>query len=304
MGNSMDSMDDATLARLAEHTRVFAKLTPSQKERVVRLLRGQRHVVGFLGDGINDSPALRAADVGLSVDSAVDIAKEAADIILLEKNLMVLREAVIEGRRVFSNITKYLRMGASSNTGNMFSVLGASLFLPFMPLTPIQVLTNNLLYDFSQMAIPSDNVDAADIALPRHWDIGGIFKFMVLLGAVSSLFDYLTFAILLCFFDAWHDRALFQTGWFIESLMSQTLIIHILRTAQIPFFQSRASFSLTVMSATICVLGIWLPYSAFAATLGLRPLPSTYWLCLPPLLCAYAGAVFIAKSYGARHWGM
>lgn len=304
MGHSMDSMDDATLARLAEHTRVFAKLTPSQKERVVRLLRGRQHVVGFLGDGINDSPALRAADVGLSVDSAVDIAKEAADIILLEKNLMVLQEGILEGRRVFSNITKYLRMGASSNTGNMFSVLGASLFLPFMPLTPIQVLTNNLLYDFSQMAIPSDNVDAADIAMPRHWDIGGIFKFMVLLGAVSSLFDYLTFAILLWFFHAWQDPALFQTGWFIESLMSQTLIIHILRTAQIPFFQSRASFALSVMSATICVLGIWLPYSAFAATLGLQPLPPTYWIFLPPLLCTYAGAVFIAKCYGARRWRM
>ena len=301
-GTSLDSMQDAELAVLAERTRVFAKLTPSQKERVVRLLRGHKHVVGFLGDGINDSPALRAADVGLSVDGAVDIAKEAADIILLEKNLMVLQEGVLEGRRVFANMTKYLRMGASSNIGNMFSVLGASLFLPFLPLTPIQVLANNLLYDCSQMAIPSDSVDAAEIAMPCLWDMDRMFKFMLLLGAVSSLFDYLTFAMLLWFFDAWRDPALFQTGWFIESLLSQTLIIHILRTARIPFFQSRASVVLSVTSAAICALGIWLPHSAFAAALGLRPLPPCYWILLLPLLCAYAVSAFIAKRYGARLW--
>jgi len=304
LGSRIDSLDDAALADLAQRSRVFAKLAPAQKARVVRLLRSKGHVVGFLGDGINDSAALLAADVGVSVDGAVDIAREAADIILLEKNLLVLQSGVREGRRVFVNITKYIRMGASSNVGNMLSVLGASLFLPFLPLAPIQVLTNNLLYDFSQTAIPTDNVDAADIALPRQWDIQGIFKFMALLGPVSSLFDYATFAMMLWLFDAWQDAALFQTGWFIESLLSQTLVIHIIRTAGVPFLRSRASAALTATGAFVCLAGIWLPYSPLASVLGFRPLPAAYWMLLPLLLCAYGVLAYAAKRYVGRRWGM
>lgn len=303
LGSRIDSLDDVALADLAQRTRVFAKLAPAQKARVVRLLRSKGHVVGFLGDGINDSAALQAADVGLSVDSAVDIAKEAADIILLEKNLLVLRSGVLEGRRVFVNITKYIRMGASANLGNMLSVLGASLFLPFLPLAPIQVLTNNLLYDFSQTAIATDNVDAADIALPRQWDIQGIVRFMMLLGPVSSLFDYTTFAMMLWVFDAWQDAALFQTGWFVESLLSQTLIIHIIRTAGPPFLRSRASAALTATGAIVCLAGIWLPYSPLGPVLGFRPLPAAYWLLLPLLLCAYGALAYAAKCYFERRWG-
>ena len=244
LGAQIAAMDDAQLAEAADRTTVFAKLSPAQKERIVGALHRKGHVVGFLGDGINDSPALKAADVGISVDSAVDIAKESADIILLEKSLMVLQEGVIEGRKVFGNITKYIRMGASSNFGNMFSVLGASLFLPFLPMAPIQVLTNNLLYDFSQSAIPTDNVDEDSIAKPRRWDIDNIFKFVVVMGPVSSIFDYATFAVMLLVFDAWHNPALFQTGWFVESILTQTLIIHVIRTAKIPFLESRASAAL------------------------------------------------------------
>jgi Mg2+-importing ATPase len=212
---------------------VFAKLTPAQKERIVRALHLKGHVVGFLGDGINDSPALKAADVGISVDGAVDIARESADIILLEKSLMVLQEGVMEGRKVFGNITKYIKMGASSNFGNMFSVLGASLFLPFLPMAPIQVLTNNLLYDFSQTAIPTDNVDSDYLSAPRRWDIGNIFKFMIFIGSISSIFDYATYAMMLFVFDCWYNPPLFQTGWFVESLLTQTLITHIIRTAAV-----------------------------------------------------------------------
>ncbi len=202
----------------------------------------------------------------MSVDTAVDIAKESADIILLEKSLMVLQEGVIEGRKVFGNITKYIKMGASSNFGNMFSVLGASIFLPFLPMLPIQVLTNNLLYDFSQTAIPTDNVDDDYLAVPRKWDIGNIFKFMVFIGPISSIFDYATFFIMLYVFDAWTNASLFQTGWFVESLLTQTLIIHIIRTAKIPFLQSRASTPLMMTSLLICVVGVALPNMPMGAT--------------------------------------
>ena len=244
LGKDIERLSDHDLADLVDRTTVFAKLTPSQKERIVGALRVKGHVVGFLGDGINDSPALKAADVGVSVDTAVDIAKESADVILLEKSLLVLQDGVIEGRKIFANITKYIKMGASSNFGNMFSVLGASLFLPFLPMAPIQVLTNNLLYDFSQTAIPTDNVDDEYIAAPRRWDISNVFKFMVFIGPISSIFDYVTFGMLLYIFGAWTNPALFQTGWFVESLLTQTLIIHIIRTAKIPFIESRASAAL------------------------------------------------------------
>ncbi len=241
---------------------VFARLSPAHKQRIVKALQKKGHTVGFMGDGINDAPALRAADVGVSVDNAVDIAKESADVILLEKSLMVLEEGVLEGRKVFVNILKYIRMGASSNFGNMFSVIGASAWLPFVPMAPIQVLTNNLLYDFSQVPIPTDNVGLQQITKPRPWHIGEIAKFIVCIGPISSIFDYTTYAMMWFLFkcsqlnlappagiaarfanapsvEQSYAAALFHTGWFVESLMTQTLVIHVIRTNLIPFIQSR-----------------------------------------------------------------
>ena len=217
--------------------------------------------------------------MGISVDTAVDIAKEAADIILLEKSLMVLEEGVLEGRKVFANILKYVRMGASSNFGNMFSVLGASAFLPFLPMAPIQILTNNLLYDFSQVPIPADDVDPEQIAKPRPWHMGEITRFILFIGPCSSIFDYTTYFMMLYVFGCWStDHAsLFQTGWFVESLLTQTLIIHIIRTNRIPFLQSRASWPLTVTTAIIMAVGAWLPFSPIGHWLGFQPLPALYW---------------------------
>jgi Mg2+-importing ATPase len=304
LGSQVEQLDDAKLAEIADRTTVFAKLTPGQKERVVRALHLKGHVVGFLGDGINDSPALKAADVGVSVDTAVDIAKESADIILLEKSLLVLQQGVIEGRKIFANITKYIKMGASSNFGNMFSVLGASLFLPFLPMAPIQVLTNNLLYDFSQTTIPTDNVDKEYIAAPRRWDISNIFKFMVFIGPISSIFDYATYAMMLFVFDAWTNASLFQTGWFVESLLTQTLIIHIIRTARIPFIESRASAALITTTIIICIVGIALPFTWAGAALGFTPLPSLYWPLVAAMLVSYATLTHLTKIWFVRRWGM
>jgi Mg2+-importing ATPase len=242
LGADVEKMSDRELAEAALKTTLFARLSPAHKERVIRALRGQGHVVGFVGDGINDAPALRAADVGISVDTATDIAKESADLILLEKDLMVLEGGVTEGRKVFANILKYIRMGASSNFGNMFSVVGASAFLPFLPMAPIQVLTNNLLYDFSQVPIPTDAVDEEQVSRPRPWDIGEIKRFIFFIGPISSIFDYTTFFVMLWVFKCWDpSRApVFQTAWFVESLMTQTLIIHVIRTNRIPFISYRA----------------------------------------------------------------
>jgi Mg2+-importing ATPase len=304
LGAQIQAMDDEQLADAAQRTTVFAKLSPAQKERIIGALHRKGHVVGFLGDGINDSPALKAADVGISVDSAVDIAKESADIILLEKSLMVLQDGVVEGRKVFGNITKYIKMGASSNFGNMFSVLGASLFLPFLPMAPIQVLTNNLLYDFSQSAIPTDNVDEDYVAQPRRWDIDNIFKFVVFMGPVSSIFDYATFAVMLLVFDAWHNPALFQTGWFVESLLSQTLIIHVIRTGKIPFLESRASAALIATTIVICIVGIALPFTWAGSALGFTPLPWSYWPLVAGLLLAYAVLAQLVKTWFVRRWGI
>jgi P-type Mg2+ transporter len=300
----IEQLREDELADLAERTTVFAKLNPAQKERIVRALHLNGHVVGFLGDGINDSPALKAADVGISVDTAVDIAKESADIILLEKSLMVLQEGVSEGRKIFGNITKYIKMGASSNFGNMFSVLGASLFLPFLPMAPIQVSTNNLLYDFSQTAIPTDNVDEDYLTSPRRWDIGNIFKFMVFIGPISSIFDYATYAMMLFVFDCWNDPSLFQTGWFVESLLTQTLIIHIIRTAKIPFIESRASPALIATTVVICVVGIALPFTWAGAALGFVPLPGLYWPLVAGMLLSYAILTHLVKARFVRRWGM
>jgi Mg2+-importing ATPase len=304
LGAQVERMTESELADVADKTTVFAKLTPSQKERIVRALHRKGHVVGFLGDGINDSPALKVADVGISVDTAVDIAKESADIILLEKNLMVLQEGVTEGRKIFGNINKYIKMGASSNFGNMFSVLGASLFLPFLPMAPIQVLTNNLLYDFSQTAIPTDNIDEEYIAQPRRWDISNVFKFMVFIGPISSIFDYATYAVMLFVFDCWSNPSLFQTGWFVESLLTQTLIIHIIRTARIPFIESRASAPLITTTIIICCVGIALPFTWAGTALGFTPLPWLYWPLVFSMLVTYSMLTHLVKVWFVRRWGM
>ncbi|MBB3957372.1 magnesium-translocating P-type ATPase [Novosphingobium sediminicola] len=303
LGRQIEAMSDTELAAQAEVTQVFAKVSPTQKARIIAALQANGHVVGFLGDGINDGPALKVADVGISVDTAVDIAKESADIILLEKSLAVLGDGVTEGRRVFANIIKYIRMGASSNFGNMFSVLGASVLLPFLPMAPLQVLTNNLLYDFSQTTIPTDNVDPEYLTTPRRWEIGNIARFMLFIGPMSSIFDYATYFTMLFVFDAWHDPALFQTGWFVESLLTQTLIIHIIRTARIPFLQSRASNALIATTLIICAIGVALPFSPLGATLGFKPLPALYWPILAGFLLAYGVLTHIVKVWFFRRWG-
>ncbi len=302
LGADVEKMSDPELAEAALKTTLFARLSPAHKERVIRVLRGQGHVVGFVGDGINDAPALRAADVGISVDTATDIAKESADLILLEKDLMVLEGGVTEGRKVFANILKYIRMGASSNFGNMFSVVGASAFLPFLPMAPIQVLTNNLLYDFSQVPIPTDAVDEEQVSRPRPWDIGEIKRFIFCIGPISSIFDYTTFFVMLRVFKCWDpSRApVFQTAWFVESLMTQTLIIHVIRTNRIPFIQSRASLPLTITTVSIMILGAWLPYSPLASSLGLAHLPGLYWPILMVTVLCYVGLTQLTKVWLLR----
>ena len=303
-GARLQKLSDAELTELVKRTAVFAKVTPEQKERVVKMLRAAGHVVGFLGDGINDSAALKVADVGISVDTAVDIAKESADIILLEKSLLVLLDGVTEGRRIFANIVKYIKMGASSNFGNMLSVLGASIFLPFLPMAPIQILTNNLLYDFSQTAIPTDTVDAEYLDAPRRWDIDNIFRFMIFIGPLSSIFDYATYGMMLYVFDAWTNPALFQTGWFVESLLTQTLIIHIIRTARIPFIESRASAALIATTIAVCAVGVALPYGWIGSALGFVPLPWPYWPLVAGMLLAYAALTHGVKVWFVHRWGL
>lgn len=288
VGGKVEAMTDDELAEAAERTHIFARLSPAHKQRIIRALQLRGHVVGFMGDGINDAPALHVADVGISVDSAVDIAKAAAAVILLERDLIVLDDGVIEGRKVFVNILKYVRMGASSNFGNMFSVLGASAFLPFLPMAPIQVLTNNLLYDFSQVPIPTDTVGPDQTARPRPWHIGGIKKFILFIGPVSSIFDYTTFFVMLYVFGCWDPAraSLFQTGWFVESLITQTLIVHVIRTNKIPFIRGRASWQLTLTTGAIMAVAAWLPYSPVAPALGFTTLPPLYWpILLATLLC-------------------
>lgn len=302
LGGEIEAMTEEVLKRSVVENDVFARLSPAHKQRIIRALQSSGHVVGFMGDGINDAPALRAADVGLSVDSAVDIAKDSAAIILLEKDLMVLADGVLEGRRVFSNIVKYVRMGASSNFGNMFSVLGASAFIPFVPMLPIQVLTNNLLYDFSQVSIPTDNVDDDQVLNPRPWRMDQISRFILFVGPLSSIFDYTTYFILLYLFDCWNPAhaPLFQTGWFVESLLTQTLIIHVIRTNRIPFFQSRASTPLLLTTLLILGVGMWLPISPMAAVLGFVPLPVSFWPWLVVTVILYLGLTYFVKSWMYR----
>jgi len=304
LGSEIEKLSPEELAALAETAAVFAKVSPSQKAAIIDALHRNGHVVGYLGDGINDGPALKAADVGISVDSAVDIAKETADIILLEKSLAVLGDGVLEGRKVFGNITKYIKMGASSAFGNMFSVIGASIFLPFLPMAPIQVLTNNLLYDVSQTTIPTDNVDAEYLAVPRRWDLGNLSKFVLLIGPISSIFDYVTFFMMLTVFQAWDKPALFQTGWFVESLLTQTLIIHIIRTARVPFLESRASAPVIATSLIIAAVGVILPFTWLGGTLGFIPLPSGYWMPLFFILLGYAVLTYVVKTWFSRRFGL
>ena len=303
LGSQIQTMSETELAEAASASSVFAKLAPAHKEKVIRAFQSKGHVVGFMGDGINDAPALKAADVGVSVNSAVDIAKESSDIILLENSLLTLEQGVLEGRRVFGNIIKYIKMAASSNFGNMFSVVGASAFLPFLPMLPIQVLTNNLLYDFSQTTIPTDEVDADWLTKPRKWTIGEIQRFILFIGPISSIFDYLTFFIMLYVFNCWHNPALFHTGWFVESLFTQTLIIHVIRTSKIPFIQSRASWPLIATSLIIVAVGAWLTVSPLAGTLGFVPLPALYWLLLAIMLLCYVVLTQLVKTWFIRRFG-
>jgi Mg2+-importing ATPase len=303
LGSQIEAMSEAELAEATSATSVFARLAPAHKERIIRALQTKGHVLGFMGDGINDAPALKAADIGISVDSAVDIAKESSDIILLENSLLILQQGVLEGRRVFGNIVKYIKMAASSNFGNMFSVVGASAFLPFLPMLPIQVLTNNLLYDFSQTTIPTDEVDADWLTRPRKWEIGGILRFILFIGPISSIFDYLTFFMMLYVFNCWDNPALFHTGWFVESLFTQTLIIHVIRTNKIPFLQSWASWPLIVTSIVIVTVGALLPVSHLADALGFVPLSPLYWLLLAIILVCYVVLTQLIKSWFYRRFG-
>jgi Mg2+-importing ATPase len=303
LGSQIETMSKTELAEAASAASVVARLVPAHKERIIRALQSKGHVLGFMGDGINDAPALKAADVGISVDSAVDIAKESSDIILLENSLLILEQGVMEGRRVFGNIVKYIKMAASSNFGNMFSVVGASAFLPFLPMLPIQVLTNNLLYDFSQTTIPTDQVDADWLIKPRQWTIGKILRFILFIGPISSIFDYLTFFMMLYVFNCWHNPVLFHTGWFVESLFTQTLIIHVIRTNKIPFIQSRASWPLIITSVIIVAVGAWLTASPLANTLGFVLLPPRYWLFLALILLGYAILTQVVKTWFIRRFG-
>jgi Mg2+-importing ATPase len=303
LGPQIETMSATELAEAAAVTSIFAKLVPAQKEKIVHALQSKDHVVAFMGDGINDAPALKAADVGISVDSAVDIAKESSDIILLENSLLVLEQGVLEGRRVFGNITKYINMAASSNFGNMFSVVGASAFLPFLPMLPIQVLTNNMLYDFSQTTIPTDKVDADWLTKPRKWTMGSITRFIIFIGPISSIFDYATFWIMIYVFHAWNNPALFQTGWFVESIFTQTLIIHVIRTKKIPFIQSRASWPLIVTSLIIVTVGAWLTVSPLAGTLGFVTLPPSFWLYLVGLMVGYVILTQLVKTWFYHRYG-
>lgn len=304
-GPQIDRMDEAAVADALGRHRVFARLTPLHKERLVRALRAQGKVVGFLGDGINDAPALRAADIGISVDSAVDIAKEAADIILLEKNLMVLEEGVVQGRRTFSNMLKYIRMTASSNFGNVFSVLVASAFLPFLPMLPLQLLVQNLLYDISQIAIPFDNVDEELVRKPLKWNPADIGRFMVFFGPISSIFDLSCFALMWYVFDARTaaDQSLFQSGWFVVGLLTQTLIVHMIRTPKVPFVQSIAAPPLLLMTGLIMAIGVLLPMSPLAGYFKLQALPPGYWPFLVAILFGYAVLTTLLKKVYIRRYG-
>ena len=300
-GDKLETMSDLALKDLVKITTVFARLSPLQKERVIHALHENGHIVGYLGDGINDAPALKSSDVGISVNNAVDIAKESADIILLEKSLLVLEDGVLEGRRTFGNILKYIKMSSSSNFGNMISMTGASLFLPFLPMLPIQILLNNFLYDVSQVAIPTDNVDSDYLLKPRGWDIASIRRFMVIFGPISSFFDFLTFGLLLFIFKASHQQ--FQTGWFLESLCTQTFIIHVIRTAKIPFLESRSSSFLVGMSVFIVAAAFAITLLPFGKSFGFIPPTWSYGFTLLGIVLCYLAITQKIKTWYVKKYG-
>ena len=305
LGAEVETLNDDALKAAAESHSLFAKLTPLHKERIVRALRASGHVVGFMGDGINDAPALRAADIGISVDSAVDIAKEAADIILLEKSLLVLDDGVVEGRTTFCNMLKYIRMTASSNFGNVLSVLVASAFLPFLPMLPLQLLVQNLLYDIGQTGIPFDNVDAELVTKPLKWNPSDIGRFMLFFGPISSLFDIISFAVMWWVFNAntVATQGLFQSGWFVVGLLTQTLVVHMVRTPKLPFVQSRAAAPLMAMTLIIMAIGLWLPLSPLAGYFKLQALPAGYYGWLVAILLAYCMLTTLMKRAYIRRYG-
>jgi Mg2+-importing ATPase len=300
-GEEVEKASDKELTNMVKSVNVFSRLSPLQKERIIRALHRNNHTVGFLGDGINDTPALKAADVGISVDNAVDIAKESADIILLQKNLMVLGDGVIEGRRTFGNILKYIKMGSSSNFGNMFSMIGASLFLPFLPMLPIQILLNNFLYDLSQIAIPSDDVDEEYLLESRPWNVNYIKKFMLIIGPISSIFDFITFGVLWFIFRT--SEPLFHTGWFLESLCTQTLVIHIIRTGKIPFIESKPSQFLMFTSIYIVTIGLVIPFTPLGQHFGFVIPPPLYFLALIMIVVTYLFSVQAVKKWFIKKYG-
>jgi Mg2+-importing ATPase len=300
-GEQIEKVNDETLKDIVKTVTVFSRLSPLQKERIIKALQKNNYTVGYLGDGINDAPALKSADVGISVDNAVDIAKESADIILLQKSLMVLVDGVLEGRRTFGNILKYIKMGSSSNFGNMLSMTGASLFLPFLPMLPIQILLNNFLYDISQVAIPSDNIDKEYLEKSRPWNVNYIKKFMIVFGPISSIFDFITFGILLFIFHA--SEQFFHTGWFLESLCTQTLIIHIIRTGKKPFIESKPSQFLLFTSIYIVTIGLVIPFTPLGQYFGFVLLPPTYFLALIAIVGTYLLLVQLVKKWFIKKYG-
>ncbi len=298
-GDEIQAMTDPALAARAEAVNLFCRVTPPQKNRVIHALRSRRHVVGYLGDGINDAPSIHSADVGLSVDGAADVAKEAADLILLDHDLGVVHRGVLEGRRTFGNIMKYVMMGTSSNFGNMFSMAGGTLVLPFLPMLPVQILVNNFLYDISEIPIPMDSVDRDYLARPRHWDMSSIRNFMLVVGPISSIFDFLTFFVMLRVFHA--GEALFHTGWFVESLATQVLVIFVIRTRGNPL-RSRPSSILTATSLAVVAAATALPFTALGAQLGFVPVPGLFFLILAGMVVVYLGFVQVGKRWFYRRF--
>lgn len=305
LGSQIEKMSDEQLVNLVDTTTVFAKMSPLQKARIIRILQSKGHIVGYLGDGINDAASLRDADVGISVDTAADIAKESADIILLEKNLMVLEQGVLEGRRTFGNILKYLNMTASSNFGNVFSVMGSSAILPFLPMQSIQLLAQNLLYDISQITIPFDNVDKEFLRRPQKWNVPNIGRFMLFIGPISSIFDYVTFIVMWFAFGANtpEEVKLFNSGWFVEGLLSQSLVVHLLRTSRWPFLQSTASLPVLLLTGIIVAIGVMIPFTPLGAALGMVPLPMRYFGWLWVILGAYFLLTQAIKMWYVRIFG-
>jgi Mg2+-importing ATPase len=297
-GSEIEAAGDAELAALVAEATVFARVSPEHKARIVRATRSTGADVAFLGDGVNDAVALHAADVGISVDSATDVAKDAADVLLLEKDLGVLADGVMEGRRIFANTMKYVLMGTSSNFGNMFSAAGASLFLTFLPMLPSQILLNNLIYDASQLAIPTDNADPEQVARPSRWDVGFIRRFMLFFGPISSVFDFATFGVVLWVFHA--GPPLFRTGWFVESLATQTLVIFAIRTRRIPFFRSQPSIPLLLAALGAVTVAVILPATAFAHALGFQPLPGRFYAALAAMAGVYLVLIEVGKRWFFR----